>query len=133
MPQLQSLVLTDRSTPTPVNLTFDPQDEKEGVGVVVNNTSGVPLGERRASVSMRKRNTRYKGEFRLSLPIVVTETINGVSNPTVVRVSHATLTVDYDERSTTQERNDLIGMVASALGTTKTLVNATLVNLERVY
>lgn len=133
MPQLQSLVLTDRTPTTPVNITFDPQEiTPEGVASLAQVT-GVPVGEKRCSVSMRKRNTRFKGEFRLVLPVLVTETINGVSNPTVVRTSYATLSVDYDERSTLQERNDLIGLVASALGTSKTLVNNTLVNLERVW
>lgn len=133
MPQLQNLVITDRTPTTPVNHTFTPRDiNSQGVGTVVSST-GVPAGEKRASVSMSKRNSRYKGEFRLTLPVLATETINGVSRPVVVRTAYATLNVDFDEKSTEQERNDTIGMVASALAVGKTLVEGALVKLEGVY
>lgn len=133
MPQLQNLVLTDRTTPTPVDITFTPREvDANGVGVVVK-TSGVPIGEKRATVSMKPRGTRYQGQFRLSLPVVATETINGVESPVILRTAHATLSVDFDQKSTEQERNDLIGMVASALATSKTLVNDAFVKLESIY
>lgn len=133
MPQLQSLVLTDRTPVTPVNLTFVPQAiDAKGVGVVVNN-GGTPIGEKRCSVSMTKRNNRFHGEVRLQLPVVVTETINGVASPVVVRTAYATLAVTFDEKSTQQERDDCIGMMSSALATSKVLVNDALVKLEGVY
>lgn len=118
---------------TPVNLTFVPRDiDAKGVGAVVNS-SGTPIGEKRCSVSMTKRNNRYYGEVRLSLPVVVTETINGVASPVVVRTAFVTLTATFDEKSTEQERTDAIGLMSSALGTTKVLVNDALVKLEGVY
>lgn len=133
MPQLQNLVLTDRTPTTPANLTFVPRDiDAKGVGTVVN-AAGTPIGEKRATVSMRKSGTRYQGEVRLILPVVATETINGVSAPTVIRTAYATLSVSFDEKSTQQERDDTIGMMSSALGTSKTLVNDALVKLEGVY
>lgn len=132
MPQLQNLVLTDRST-TPVNITFKPQGlSSQGVGVVSDST-GVPVGDKRVSVSMTKRNSRYKGEVRLTLPVLATETINGVSRPVVIRTGYITLSVDFDERSTEQERKDAIGMLQSGLDPTKLLVNDALVKLESVY
>lgn len=133
MPQLQNLVLTDRTPVTPVNLTFVPRDiDAKGVGLVVNS-AGTPIGEKRCSVSMSKRNNRYHGEVRLTLPVVVTETINGVSAPVVVRTAHVALTATFDEKSTEQERKDAIGLMASALETGKVLVNDALVKLEGVY
>lgn len=132
MPQLQNLVLTDRTPVTPVNLTFVPRDSKDGVGVVVNN-AGTPIGERKVTVSMKAAGTRYKGEVRLTLPIVVTETINGVSVPKVARIGYVNLSASFDQTSTKQERDDAIGLMASALGTSKVLVNDSLVNLEGVY
>jgi hypothetical protein len=133
MPQLQSLVLTDRTPVTPVNLTFVPRDiDAKGVGSVVNS-AGTPIGEKRCSVSMTKRNNRYHGEVRLSLPVVVTETINGVASPIVVRTAFVSLSATFDEKSTEQERNDAIGMMSSALATGKVLVNDALVKLEGVY
>lgn len=132
MPQLQSIVLTDRTPVTPVNFTFDPRDIDKGVGAVINS-SGVPIGDKRLTVSMKKTGTRYKGELRLTLPVIATETINGVSRPVVIRTSYVTLDVTFDEKSTEQERNDAIGMMYSALATSKTLVNDTLVKLQGVY
>ena len=133
MPQLQNLVLTDRTPVTPVDHTFTPRDiDAKGVGVVVNN-SGTPIGEERCSVSMTKRNNRFYGEVRLSLPVVATETINGVDSPAVVRTAFVTLTATFDEKSTEQERTNAIGMMASALGAGKALVNDTLVKLQGVY
>lgn len=133
MPSLQNLVLTDRTPVTPVDHTFVPRDiDAQGVGTVVSN-AGTPIGEERATVSMKKRGTRYVGEVRLTLPVVATETINGVDSPLVVRTAFAVCTFTFDEKSTSQERKDAVGMLASALGTTKTLVNDTLINLEGVY
>jgi hypothetical protein len=132
MPQLQSVVLTDRTPTTPANLTFVPRVIENGVGEVVNS-AGTPVGEKRCTVSMKKAGSRYKGEVRLVLPVVVTETINGVSSPKVARTSYATLSVVFDEKSTKQERDDTIGLMASALGTSKVLINDALVNLEGVY
>lgn len=133
MPQLQSLVLTDRTTPTPVNLTFVPRDiDAKGVGTVVNN-AGTPIGEKRVTVSMKKRNSRYYGQVRISIPVVATETINGVSKPVVVRTAFVNVDVTFDEKSTEAERNDAIGLLSSALAPAKVLVNDALVKLEGVY
>lgn len=133
MPQLQSVILTDRTPVTPVNLTFVPRDiDVNGVGTVVN-TPGTPIGEKRLTVSMKKRNSRYNGQARLTLPVVATETINGVSRPIVVRTAYVNVDVTFDEKSTEQERTDAIGLMGSALATGKVLVNDALVKLEGVY
>lgn len=59
MPQLQNVILTDRTPVTPVNLTFVPRNiDANGVATVVNN-AGVPIGEKRCTVSMKKINARY--------------------------------------------------------------------------
>lgn len=132
MPALQSLVLTDRTPVTPVNWTFAPRETVGNVASVVNST-GTPIGEKRASVSMTKRNSRFIGEVRLVLPVVATETINGVSKPVVIRTAYVTLQATFDEKSTQQERDDAIGMMASGLATGKVLVNDSLVKLEGVW
>jgi hypothetical protein len=67
------------------------------------------------------------------LPVVVTETINGVASPVVVRTAFVTLQAVFDEKSTEQERTDAIGLMSSALATGKVLVNDALVKLEGVY
>jgi len=132
MPQLQSLVLTDRTPTTAVDHTFQPRDIKSGVGAVVEST-GVPIGDKRFTVSLRNVNNRYKAQMQLAIPIVQTQTINGIDTPAVVRTGYADLTFTFDATSTEQERNDIVGMLNSALGTGKTLVNDTVVKLQGVY
>lgn len=132
MPQLQSLVLTDRAS-TPVNHTFAPRDIVAGVGTVVES-SGVPIGDNRVTVSLhRTPSNRYKATVKGTFPIVQNETINGVTRPVVVRTSFVECTFSFDQSSTLQERNDVVGMFSSAFATTKTLVNDTVVKLEGVY
>ena len=131
MPQLQNLVLTDRAA-TPVNHTFTPRDVVNNVGTVTE-TTGLPIGNNQFSVSLRNTGNRYKATLRASFPIVVTETINGVSQPKVVRVSRCTVEFDFDSTSSEQERKDAVGMVMSSLDPTKVLVNDTVVKLQGVY
>ena len=132
MPQLQNAVLKDRAT-TPVNHTFTPRDIKGNVGELVE-TRGVPVGENRLTVSLRKTaNGRYKGVVKLAIPEVATQTINGVSTPVVVRTAYAEVNVDFSATSSQEERNNAIGMLHSALAPTVVLVNDTLVKLEGIY
>lgn len=135
MPALQTLVLTDRATPAPVSHTFNPSRMVGDVGEVTNpSSSGVPAGAEVFTISMKKGgDNRYKGKLKLILPILVTETINGVSRPSVARQTIVNLSFDFDQNSTTQERKDAIGMAYSALDPTKVLVNNTLVNVESVW
>lgn len=132
MPALASVTLTDRTPVTPVTFTYVPRDIVDGVGTVISS-SGVPLGEKRCTVSMKKRNNRFVGDVRMVNPVVVTETINGVSRPVIVRTAYLSLTVSFDEKSTEQERNDMVGFLSSACSTGKPLFNDTLVKLEGVY
>lgn len=133
MPQLQNLVVTDRATPTPVDHTLVPRDiSTNGVGTVVENTS-VPVGQLMMDVSMRKSGATYRGQLTIKQPVVQDVVVGGVTKPTVVRTAFASVSFVFDETSTEQERNNLVGMLASALGSSKVLVNDTIVKLQGVY
>jgi len=132
MPQLQNLVLTDRAA-TPVNHTFTPINiDANGVGVVAE-TGGVPIGEAKYTLQNRRVNGRFKVQLKLSVPVVQTQTINGVSTPTVVRTAYVDSVFTFDSTSTEQERKDLVGLFQSSLDSSKTLVNDTVVKLQGVY
>lgn len=132
MPTLQNLVLTDRAS-TPVNHTFVPSDLKQGVGTVVEST-GVKLGDSKFSISSRQTaNGRYRVSLKLERPKVENAVIDGVTTPKVTRVAYATVEFSFHNESTTQERTDMAGMIASALATGKTLVEKTVVDLEGVW
>lgn len=131
MPALQSLSILDRET-TPVAHVFQPRDVKDGVGLVVKST-GVPVSDEKLTVSMRKSGSKFRGKLTLAIPTVVTETINGVSRPSVSRTAYVSIEVVFDELSTTQERTNAIGMAADALGVSKILVHNAFVGLEGIY
>lgn len=129
MPALQNISINDR---VPTAHAFTPRDVKNGVGLVVAN-GGTPVGEERLTISMKKSGAKYRGMLRIAVPVVATEVINGVSKPIVVRTAYVDLNVTFDETSTETERTNLVGMLADALGTSKTLVHNALVKLEGVY
>lgn len=133
VPQLQNLVLTDRAT-TPVNHTFTPSgiDPKTGVAEVVE-TNGTPVGEPRYTIAMRKNGSRAKASVKFVVPVVQTQTINGIATPVVVRTTYVTAEFSFDLRSSAQERKDAVGMFYSSLASGATLVNDTLVNLQGIY
>lgn len=132
MATLQNVVLTDRTPVTPVAHTFVPRNVLNGTGLCVE-TAGVPVGEALLTVSMRKTASKFRGKLTLTRPVVQTQVINGISYPIVVRVAYASTDLTFDPASTTQERTDMMGMLADAFGTSKTLVHASMVNLEGVY
>lgn len=132
MPQLQNLVLTDRAS-TPVAHTFVPRDIRDNVGTVVES-SGIPIGDSRFTISsVRTANGKSKARAQLTVPIVQTQTINGISTPTVVRTSYVDATFTFDSTSTEEERNNVVGMFQNALDASKTLVNDAVVKLQGVY
>lgn len=118
MPAIANLVLTDRAA-IPVNHTFTPREAASGKGVLVSNT-GVSVGEKRVTLTTSKSASgKTKVITRLVLPIVATETINGVSMPKVVRTSYANVEFVFDPTSTEQERKDTVGLAESVLAAAK--------------
>lgn len=132
MPSLQNLVMTDRAA-TPVNHTFTPRGMQGNVGELVE-TTGVPIGDSRCTISLnRTSNNRYKAVLKIEVPVVQTQTVNGVTQPVVVRKAYAEATFSFDGASTTQERNDIVGMLSSAMAANKPLFHDTVVGLQGIY
>jgi len=127
-----NLVLTDRAA-TPVAHTYSPDgDDSNGVHLYSEKT-GVPAGNPRFSSSLKSSNGKYRPSLRLSLPIVQTQTINGVSTPVVVRTSYVEVNFTFDQLSSTQERADAVGLMYSALPAAQTQINDLVVNLSDTY
>lgn len=135
MPQLQTLVLTDRKA-TPVAHTFLPRgiSQPGNVGEVVEST-GVPMGDPRVTVSLGKPTAqgRFKPSLRYTFPVVQTATVNGISKPEIVRTAYVELNFSFDGSSSEAERNDIVGMVQDSLAVSKVLVHNTVVKLEGVF
>lgn len=128
-----NLVLADRTSPTPVNHTFTPDgDDANGVHVFSEKTA-VPAGNPRFTAQLRKSNGKYRPSLRLQVPIVQTQTINGISSPTIVRTAYIDFSATFDELSTEQERKDAIGQMVAALQPGVTQINDLLVVLSDIY
>lgn len=132
MPQLTPIVLTDGAA-TPVNHTFNPREITGGVATLVEST-GVPLGERRLTLSQnRSASGRVKPIAKLVFPVIQDAVINGITKPTVVRQSYVDLTFNFDGASSLQERKDVVAMVRSLLDPAKADVQKFLIDLEGLY
>lgn len=93
----------------------------------------MPAGNPRYTISLNKKNGKYKATIKLVVPIVQTQVINGVSSPTVVRTAFVEFTSQFDEYSTAQERADAIGLFVNSMAASQTQVNDLLVNLSDIY
>lgn len=132
MPQLTNLVLKDGKA-TPVDHTFKPRTIEGGVATLAES-SGTPLGESRVTLSQARTQTgRVKPVIKVMVPVVQDAVINGVSRPTVVRTAYADITFNFDGSSSTQERKDLVAMIASLLAGTQAMTQSYLVDLEGLY
>jgi len=132
MPALANVILTDRAG-TPVNHTFTPLG-RDGDGGRYFKAASSPLGDYRLTVTPRLTpGGRRKVDISLSLPVLVTETVNGVNNYVVARTSRAKVSFDFDSQSTLQERKDLIGMIYTALAAGTGQINSVLADGEMVW
>lgn len=127
-----NLVINDRAT-TPVAHTFTPDgDDANGVHVFSEKTS-VPAGNARYTASLRSSNGKYRPTVKLTIPVVQTQTINGVSSPVVVRTAYAEVNFTFDSLSSEQERADCVGLLVNSLATSQTQINDMIVKLSDIY
>lgn len=132
MAQAANITVNDRA-PTPVAHTFTPRDVDKGVATFVEAAT-VPMGDKTLSIRWRVgENKRYYYRLVLTYPVMVTETVNGVAVPKVVRNALADVNFRFDESCSEQERKDTVGMIANALASTVDVVNSTLVKREGIW
>lgn len=133
MPSMASVVLTDRAG-TPVNHTFTPQGSEGDSGGRYTKAAASSLGDYVFKINPRfTPGGRRKVDLSLSLPVLVTETINGVNSYAVSRTSRATATFDFPPDCTLQERKDIVGMFYTALAAATSQVDSVLTVGESVW
>lgn len=133
MPAFTTITVNDRED-TPVAHTFDPRNEANGV-YFLKESDGTPIGDNVISVSTRQSGNKYKSRVRLTMPVVVDETINGVVVPKVIRTAYADLNFTFADTSTSQERKNVLGIISNLLrGTANvSLMDGILVDLNGAY
>lgn len=133
MPQIQPVILTDRAVP-PVDHTLSPAGEPQHNGVYeFAEANSVPVGRNRLTMSLRRSGGRYRGEMKISMPVVVNQDTNGVITPVVVRTAYATVQLTFDDRSTKEERESMMGFLASTFAENQALINGVYTDLEQPY
>lgn len=134
MPQITSFTLADRAA-TPVNHTFVPAGESNGVVTSVERGS-TALENKKITQSNRevKRagGAKYKGRYTITVPIVQTQTVNGISMPVVVRTHRVDFNVEIDGGGTDQEIKDILGFAYGKLAPTAQFATA-IVNRESFW
>lgn len=128
-----TITVNDRAT-TPVAHAFTPRGDGEQTGTTMfAESAAVPAGDRKIIVRTRRSDKKYIVSLVLSNPTLVTETINGVSVPSVTRTAYGEVSFRFDELSTLQERKDTVGMLANALVAAQTMLDASLTGLEAIW
>jgi hypothetical protein len=136
VPAIAQLLLTDSES---VQHTFDPKRIDGDTAYWVERTlTDVPVGFETLSMKLRQPPTDtgggpayYKFVLDLQVPVVVTETVNGVDNPVVARSARAKVEILLPAGSSSEERSSVRSLTAAALAhaTCKGLVN----DLSNVY
>lgn len=130
MPAIQNLVLTDNNN---TDHTYVPRDIVGGVATVAE-TSGVPFGNALFSISTSQTaGGAYKVRIRMSKPVLVNETVNGVTKSTVLRTARFEGMFTFDPSSTATERANFVSELKSAFAVEKTLVWGCVVDLQGIY
>lgn len=132
MVQRTNLVINDRAA-TPVAHTYVPTGTDANGVLVFSEKTGVPAGDPRFTTQLRRSNGKIRPSLRLQIPVVQTQTINGVSNPVIVRTAYVNFDATFDGLSTPQERKDAIGLMANALASGQPMINSMLTDLDDIF
>lgn len=137
MGQRATVILTDGAT-TPVNRSFFPTLNAEGILQWRDRTQPVFVGQNRLSVSQRIANKQSKATkvaWKLETPVLEqtsTSTTTGVPPPpTVAYIPLATVEFVLPDRCSLQERKDLLAMLRDLLG--EAIVTTQVQDLDLIY
>lgn len=123
MPAFAPITILDGED-TPISHTFNP-DRIDNEGIArYRESSGVRAGDNKLSASLKETPTKVKVRFILALPVTVTETVNGVDNPSIARNEFVEIIFTSDKNSLPQERDNAIVLAQNLLAhaTTRSLV-----------
>lgn len=135
MAQATSFTVNDRES-TPVSHTFAPKGPTtDGQGFIFRENGMSPLVAKVATIRSRE-NTDTKNRYvriSLTVPVVVTETINGVHVDTVKSVSLCDANFRFALDTTLQHRKNVVGMFANMLASDIAMIDSTLTGTEAIW
>lgn len=128
-----NLILKDQTDPTPVDHTFRPNgDDANGVHQYWE-TGVVPAGRPTFTISLNRGKDVIRATIRLAVPVLQTQTINGIATPVVVRTARIEMSTIFASNSTGQERKDAIAFLRNALAPDQTQIYQLLVDAEEIW
>jgi hypothetical protein len=131
MPAMTSVVLTDGEA---TDHTFVPRGFDANNVATLVKSSGVPIANERLTISRpRTQQGREKAVFRMTIPVVQNATVDGITQPRVVRTAYADVTFSFEETSTATERENVRKMVVDLLGDGQAFASALIDDLEILY
>lgn len=140
MPAIGNIVIADGQA-TPVNHTFSPVGiSADNVATFNDRSAGIPIGYNALTMSLRQPSKNgsarnFKAQLKLVLPtleVTSPSTSTGIQPaPTKAYDCMAVVEFVLPERSSLQNRKDLLTLLKNALATTVT--TAVVQDLENVY
>lgn len=138
MAQITAITLTDATPTTPVNRVFSPAKQDGDVFRYDNRAGGIVAGYDilTSSLKLPTKNARTtKVEYKLSCPILEqtsASTATGIQPaPTVAYTNIADLSFVLHERSTLQDRKNLLAMARDLID--EALMTAAVENYDQTY
>lgn len=132
MPAHAAFTVNDRAA-SPVGHVFSPTNIDANGVAVWKESNGVPVGEAIATLSNKTAGTKFRVTETFKVPVVQTQTINGISSPVVVRTGYAKVEFTFDPTSTLQERKDLVSFVYNSLASAQTMIDGVVTGLGNIY
>lgn len=138
MSQKTSIVLTDNTPTTPVNRTFAPAKKENNLYTYHNRASGIVVGYDQLSIQQRLPTKQSKATtvtMKLVTPVLEqtsASTATGIQPaPTVAYSMIGKLEFVLPERSTLQNRKDLLAMLRDLID--EALTTESVENLDPTY
>lgn len=114
MPNMTSITVNDGEA-TPVAHIFVPKGI-DGKGVArFRASTGVPIADENLAISLRESSGKVRPRISLAVPVVVTETINGVDEPKIDRAGFGDCSFTFSAKSTKAERRNVRILMANAI------------------
>lgn len=138
MPALSTVILTTRlyDSVAETSQTYYPTGwggQNRDVAILRRQQSDAgTLGDRTLTASFKQTNGKLRTKLVLAVPIVQTETINGVDRDLLLRTGYAEVNFTFSMDSTKAERDQVVSMIASGLDQGKILSNA-IVEAEQMW
>lgn len=131
MPSLSNITIADRE-PTPVDITFAPHSEDNGVAAFRESGASL-LASKMLTCSSVDNGSKVKVRLKLDFPVAQTETINGISQEVVTRRNYGDVTFTFDKSAPLQERKNVVGLLYGALSAAQTDLDKVVTGEEKWF